>query len=74
MTPTVEEIPIRIYIVRFRDGSTAEIRANVICLPCEERETYRFKLNGQIVGEYEKAEVKGWHIKPPPPRIGSRVV
>ena len=74
MTPTVEEPPVRIYVLRFNDGSESEIRANVICPPSEERETYRLKLDGQIVGEYQKDEVRGWHIKSPPPPMSARIV
>ena len=60
MPPTVEEPKRRWYHLRFKDGSSLEVRADVICKPNVGRPTYQLKLEDQLVGEFSANDVSGW--------------
>ena len=68
MSPTMEELPDRIYWVRCKDGKESSVRASTICEPGIDSDFYIFKLDGQVVAKYRQDEVTGWRVaegKPP---------
>ena len=62
MTPTVEEPEVRTFTITLKGGKKVRVRANTICRPNENSDMYVLKLQGQVVAEYHKDIVEGWHI------------
>ena len=62
MSPTVEEPKRRWYQLRFKDGATLEVRADVICKPSKDRNTYQLKHEDQLVGEFSAEDISGWWV------------
>ncbi len=69
MAPT-EEPEVRLYTVLLSQGERAEFRAQTLCRPDDGNSKYRFKANGEIVGEIEGAHVIGWFCKLVPQKGG----
>ena len=53
------------YILTLQDGTQIPVLADEMHEPEEYQGHYVFKLDGETVGKYMKADVKGWHIEYP---------
>ena len=62
MSPTVEKPTNRIFNIRFKDGSNQAVIADTICKPRPNDSFYRLKRDGELVAEYDGADVSGWCV------------
>ena len=68
MSPTVEKTE-RIYWISLRSKTSAiRVRADVICEPSDNQDSYRLKRKGHVVATFKAEDVTGWWLEDEPER------
>ena len=58
----VENEQLRLFKIRFKDGSEVRVNANTMCRPKDANPFYTFKVGGETVAEFHGADVSGWLV------------